>query len=285
MAVQDYMKPGYGGKQRVRILTSDPTIRRIEAALKDAGIIQVAVWDTPTVFRWPEVGEIWTVRKDSGYWVLDQRTPEAEQFDITTMEPGDVNIDAPTGVITANSATVITTENAGEILHTGTFAGMTPALAQTNPGNLYFAADDGGLYRSNGSIWVQIAAKVPTTPAWSSFSYQNSWGAYEFAVAGSFLPGYWKDRTTNVVYLRGLVQSFSPWTAFEAISTLPVGYRPQQRLLFTGNLSASTLGLCRIDVDIDGTIQFGDVYGDPFGQTFWAADNWVSLDNIRFPTA
>jgi hypothetical protein len=63
---------GYGEKIQVKIITVDKEKYRVECATRDGAMIWVAVWETGTVFRWPEVGETWTVRKDTGVWRLDQ---------------------------------------------------------------------------------------------------------------------------------------------------------------------------------------------------------------------
>lgn len=63
---------GYGEKQTVRIITVDKEKRRVECAMRDGAMIFAAIWETGTIFRWPEVGEIWTVRMDTGIWRLDQ---------------------------------------------------------------------------------------------------------------------------------------------------------------------------------------------------------------------
>lgn len=63
---------GYGEKMQVKIITVDKEKRRVEASTRDGAMIYIAIWETSTVFRWPEVGETWTVRKDTGVWKLDQ---------------------------------------------------------------------------------------------------------------------------------------------------------------------------------------------------------------------
>jgi hypothetical protein len=73
MAISDWMTQGLADKQIVRILTVDPTKRRVEGALKDGTMIQIKVWEVPTVFRWPKTEEMWTVRRDHGFWSLDAR--------------------------------------------------------------------------------------------------------------------------------------------------------------------------------------------------------------------
>lgn len=63
---------GYGEKIQITVITVDKVKGRVEGATRDGAMIFVAVWETSTVFRWPEVGEKWTVRKDMGVWRLDQ---------------------------------------------------------------------------------------------------------------------------------------------------------------------------------------------------------------------
>lgn len=62
---------GYGEKLQVKVVTVDKEKRRVECATRDGAMIFAAVWETGTVFRWPEVGETWTVRKDTGIWRMD----------------------------------------------------------------------------------------------------------------------------------------------------------------------------------------------------------------------
>lgn len=49
--------------------------------MRDGAMIWAAVWETDTTFRWPEVGETWTVRMDTGVWRLDKivQSPIAEE--------------------------------------------------------------------------------------------------------------------------------------------------------------------------------------------------------------
>lgn len=95
MAVQDVMKPGIGPRRACKILTVDPLNRQIEAMLKDATTVQVAVFDTPGLFIWPKVGEYWTIHRREGFWMLDHRV---ESYDdeqkIADLNPGEGRIDA-----------------------------------------------------------------------------------------------------------------------------------------------------------------------------------------------
>ena len=78
----------------VKILTVDPATRKIEAALKDSGLIHIAVFDTPQVFVWPQVGEYWTVRKNNGMWMLDHRVNSGDDHKIDDINPGEAKIHA-----------------------------------------------------------------------------------------------------------------------------------------------------------------------------------------------
>jgi len=95
MAVQDFMKPGYAPRRACKITTVNTTDRIIEAVLKDATTVQVAVFDTPGVFIWPQVGEYWTIHQYNGIWMLDHRTEGyADEQKISDLNPGEGRIDA-----------------------------------------------------------------------------------------------------------------------------------------------------------------------------------------------
>lgn len=61
----------YEEKIQVSVVTVDKEKSRVECATRDGAMIWAAVWETGTVFRWPQVGEKWTVRKDQNIWRLD----------------------------------------------------------------------------------------------------------------------------------------------------------------------------------------------------------------------
>lgn len=90
---------GFGDKQTVRILTVDQERRRVECALRDGAAVYAAVWEIPMVFRWPQTGEVWTIRKDSGIWRLDalvQDIDELTNVSLSTLEEGQARISAET---------------------------------------------------------------------------------------------------------------------------------------------------------------------------------------------
>jgi hypothetical protein len=99
--------------------------------------------------------------------------------------------------------------------------------------------------------------------AWIAPTFTNSWVNYDTTYNQC---GYYKD-SFGWVNLRGLVRS---GTDGASIFTLPVGYRPEKRML-TQCSSADHYG--RLDIPTDGTVV-------PNAAT--TENTWVSLDNIRF---
>lgn len=92
-------------------------------------------------------------------------------------------------------------------------------------------------------------------------SFLNSWVNYDTTYNDA---GYFKD-TVGVVHLRGLVKNGTIGTA---IFTLPAGYRPIRRQLFTTS-SNGALGRC--DVEANGNVLAN------------AGNNaWFSLDGLTF---
>lgn len=71
MAMKHYATPGLGPRVPARILTVDKPRRRLEASLKDGGMVYVSIMMVGPVFRMPREGEIWWIRKDGGIWELD----------------------------------------------------------------------------------------------------------------------------------------------------------------------------------------------------------------------
>jgi hypothetical protein len=54
-----------------KIVAVDRSTKRIEGVLKVGKVVQVSVYATDPLFRWPKVGESWMVRQDNGHWILD----------------------------------------------------------------------------------------------------------------------------------------------------------------------------------------------------------------------
>lgn len=79
-------------------MTVDPKERRVEAALKEAAMVQVAVWEVSSSFQWPRVGEFWTLYRESGFWHLGKRLEGSKEpdkeFRVEDMEPGHLKLGA-----------------------------------------------------------------------------------------------------------------------------------------------------------------------------------------------
>lgn len=88
-----------GMKVRVTIVACDPTQRLIHGRFKDGGVTSIAVFEIPQAFRWPQVGEVWTVSKQNNYWILGSRlnNDQYEPFPVTTLSTDpDLRLDGTT---------------------------------------------------------------------------------------------------------------------------------------------------------------------------------------------
>ena len=107
MSPVHYKQSGVGPRHMAKVLTVDPSTRKIEAMLKDAGLITIAVFDTPSVFVWPQVNEIWIVRRQNNMWMLDRRVDSNEEGQsINDLKAGHARINADT-IKTISGNTVI----------------------------------------------------------------------------------------------------------------------------------------------------------------------------------
>lgn len=79
MSVKSF-QPEIGPKQVVQITTVDQKRRRIEARLKDGGIVLIPILNIPTLFRWPKVNEYWVIRQEAGQWNLVESTDPTVQM-------------------------------------------------------------------------------------------------------------------------------------------------------------------------------------------------------------
>lgn len=107
------------------------------------------------------------------------------------------------------------------------------------------------------------SAPSPVRPSWSNFQYNSGWADY----SGGYSTGAYTITSSGVVILKGLTNRVSGSNA--VIATLPVGYRPSERLIF----EAGNNGSARVDISTDGAISF--VYGS-------SGSTWVSLEGISF---
>ncbi len=123
------------------------------------------------------------------------------------------------------------------------------------------------VYARNSSGSSTYGESILTIPTYMTCSLQNGWNNY----GGGFAAAGYTQTTSSVVMLKGLLNSGNAASG-TTLCTLPVGYRPSARLIFTTTTSGGTQGAAsRIDVDPSGAVQI------------MAGNNaFLSLDGIRF---
>ncbi len=136
----------------------------------------------------------------------------------------------------------------------------------TQQGNEFNAADQLVKLDANGNINIQ--GKTINEPYVNilNSSLQSNWVAYNPAIHA--VPGYFKDKK-GIVHLKGLIKN-GITTYDSPIFTLPLGYRPTERLLFNVTISDA---FGRIDIRPDGKVVYGS------GSTNNA---FLSLDGVSF---
>lgn len=81
-------------KYRATIVEVDPTNNIIDARMGDGAPRRIMVWEVPSGFRWPVVGEEWSVYEQNGSWYLGDRINDLlDDHPITNMQPGDQRLD------------------------------------------------------------------------------------------------------------------------------------------------------------------------------------------------
>ena len=121
--------------------------------------------------------------------------------------------------------------------------------------------------QTNGSgtvsygTWYQFAARYDTD--WITPTMANGWVSYNNGATYA-IPGYMKD-SLGFVHIKGLVKNGTAGLCF----TLPVGYRPLNRKIFSTFGSA---GAARVDVIDNGQVVFGTNY----------STSWTSIEPIYF---
>lgn len=118
-----------------------------------------------------------------------------------------------------------------------------------------------------------IVVDLPAPEPWnevgpSSVPFQNNWSNYP----GWATAAYYKDDTTDRVFLKGLVRSGN---ANSVIFTLPAGYRPTENHLFWQHSAGSASGGVRIDVNPSGNVLYQGS----------ANPSYVSLEGMGFRVA
>jgi hypothetical protein len=121
---------------------------------------------------------------------------------------------------------------------------------------------------TGASAWLSInTSYMPnaSSTTWSNLSFTNSWSNY----GSPYASGQYTKTSDGIVHLKGLIR-LGTNTYDTPIATLPAGFRPKYRLLFT-------------------TMQNNDAYSRldilPSGQVRYmgTSNGYYTLSNISFP--
>lgn len=78
--------------QYAKIVTCNPAIRKVEAVGSDRSVTQVAVTSNDNAFRWPIVGETWSIYREGYDWYLGKLITPITDTDLRLedLQPGDM---------------------------------------------------------------------------------------------------------------------------------------------------------------------------------------------------
>jgi Tfp pilus assembly protein PilE len=126
----------------------------------------------------------------------------------------------------------------------------------------------GMLAKGDGTGFLSLNSSfLPASyTSWTNLTLVNGWVWYDGS-SGMFSTPQYTKTSDNVVQLKGLIRSGS--TTYDTnIATLPAGFRPKGRLIYTTGNSG---GYARLDILPTGEIRFE-------GST----NGWQALDNVMF---
>lgn len=93
MSVKSHLGQSFERYRQAKIMTVDPSQRRVEGVLSEGAMVQIAVFDIPSFFRWPKEGEIWTIYQQGGVWRLgNQLELQTAEHPIENLDAGDTKI-------------------------------------------------------------------------------------------------------------------------------------------------------------------------------------------------
>lgn len=118
-----------------------------------------------------------------------------------------------------------------------------------------------------GSSYISLnTSYIPssTSTTWSNLSFSNSWSNY----GSIYNTAQYTKMSDKVVHLRGLIKGGST-TYDTVIGTLPVGFRPKHRVLYTTVQNQNAYS--RLDILPDGQVRF-----------MGSNNGWYSLSNVLF---
>ena len=112
-------------------------------------------------------------------------------------------------------------------------------------------------------------------------SHDTDWQALPLAAGIVGIEGGWQParycRRDNRVFVQGLIDSASAYTASQLLATLPAGFRPAKTLISVAKRHLTT---CRVDIAASGTIIIVDT--DAPIPSLGGGSNWINLD-FSFP--
>lgn len=120
---------------------------------------------------------------------------------------------------------------------------------------------------SGSNMWLSLNNTYMASNSgvnWTTMTLANSWVVY----SGSYSTPQYTKTSDNVVQLKGLIRAGTT-TAGTTLTTLPAGFRPKERILYTNATYGTYM---RLDIQTNGVITF---------QTT-ANSGWISLDNVLF---
>jgi hypothetical protein len=234
-----------------------------QAALNTASTVNVSITATGTIAG-RDINRSGQMRANS------QNDNTVSQ--IITTQPSDtaVNAGSNAGFTAASSGAGATVQWQQSTNNGGSWSNISGETSTTLTRTAVTTDMDGYQYRAvftTGLDTVNSTAARLTVNllSWTSLTLQNSWGNYN---SGYQTAGYRKT-TSGVVLLKGLILRSGTPAGGEIIGTLPVGFRPSGRLIFTASTSPN-IG-ASISVGVDGSITY-----------LTGSGSWLSLENIRF---
>lgn len=133
----------------IRILTVDRDALIVEGVLRDGGKIKIGIFDPGTAFRWPQVDELWTVKRNGYDWELTGRVRSQGETNLNDLGPGELLLDAETVVNSQGKAFVVQGQASNKVQVLDTL----PSVAAV--GDIAYLASSNKLFTFNGTSWVQ----------------------------------------------------------------------------------------------------------------------------------
>jgi len=158
------------------------------------------------------------------------------------------------GLLTGGTRTSGTTIAALPSAATPPLTSLVPSWANGSYSDFGVQASPSAIIARGGAAsgWYSInTSYLPSSASvtWNNLSFTNSWANY----GGSYATGQYAKTSDGVVQLKGLIKNGSN-TYDTTIATLPAGFRPKERLLFTTMQNSDAWS--RLDILPDGQVRY-----------------------------